>query len=247
MTATIPVNKPVPLKNVSLFSTLVTKVVERPSYLPGMACFSSPSGYGKSRSAVFGANKYRGYYVEVGQFTTAKSLLVMILKELGVGNPRGNVPELIDQAVMRLAADPRRPLLVDEAHHIAHKKFVDLLRELHDKSQTPVILIGEETLPKTLEAFERVHNRMLTWVQAVPLDADDFAILAKAICPGIEIASDLAQLILTTMKGNTRRVIVNLAEVSQRARQLGVSHITRVDFEKFGPVVGREAPTMRAI
>lgn len=247
MTVTIQVSKPAPLKNVSLFATLVSKVVERQAFLPGMACFSSPSGYGKSRAAVFGANRYQGYYVECGQFTTAKNLLVMILKELGVPNPRGSIPDLIDDAIMRLAANPRRPLIVDEVHHIADKKFVDLLRELHDKSQSPVVLIGEEKLPKQLEAFERVHNRMLTWVQAVPLDMEDFALLSRTIYPDLEIAQDLAQLIIATMKGNTRRILVNLAEVSQRARQLGVSKMTRSDFEKLGPVIGRDAPTMRAI
>ena len=241
------VNRPVPLKNVSLFSTLVTKVVERPLHLPGMACFSSPSGYGKSRSAVFGANMYRGHYVECDQFTTARSLMKMILAELGVTNTRGSVPELIQEAILRLAADRARPLIVDEAHHIAHKRFVDVLRTLHDKSLAPVILIGEETLPKQLEAFERVHNRMLDWVQALPLDADDFAMLAKAICPGIEIASDLAEHIRQTMKGNTRRIIVNLAEVEQRAKKLGVRRITLADFTKLGPVVGYSAPTVRAI
>lgn len=247
MTPTIQINRPVPIKNVTLFSTLVTKVVERPLHLPGMACFSGYSGLGKSRAAAFGANMYRGRYVECDQFTTAKSLLTMILKELGVERPRGSVPELIDEAILRLAADIKRPLIVDEAHHIAHKKIVDLLRSLHDKSAAPVILIGEETLPKQLEAFERVHNRMLTWVQARPLDEEDFAAVAKAYCPGVTLKADLARHIRTEMRGNTRRIIVNLAEAEQRAKQLGVSELDLQAFLGLGPVVGRDAPAARAL
>ena len=82
------VNRPAPLKNVAAFSTLISKVVERKPHLPGMACFSGPSGYGKSRSAVFGASAYRAAYVECDQFTTAKSLLTLVLKELGLDRPR---------------------------------------------------------------------------------------------------------------------------------------------------------------
>lgn len=242
---TTQINKPAPLKNVALFSTLVTKVVERDLILPGMATFSGPSGLGKSRSAVYGANKYRGHYVECDQFTTARSLMVMICQELGVEHPRGSVPELIGEAVLRLASDIRRPLIVDEAHHIAHKKFVDVLRTLHDKSQAPVILIGEETLPKQLEAFERVHNRMLAWVQAVPLDREDFGELAKTICPGLVIHADLADLVITSTRGNTRRAIVNLAEIAQRAKRLGVSELNKAAFLDLGPLIGRDAPAVR--
>ncbi|WP_236020616.1 AAA family ATPase [Devosia sediminis] len=234
------------MKNVAAFSTLMTKVVERQRHLPGMACFSGYSGYGKSRSAVYGAGKYRAAYVELEQYTTAKSMMQMILAELGINRPKGSVPELISQAIEIMAGDVYRPLIVDEAHYIASKKFVDVLRTLHDKSGAPVILIGEETLPKQLEAFERVHNRMLTWVQAVPLDAEDFAILARTVCPSIKIASDLAAAILQETSGNTRRIIVNFDEAEQRAKRLGTESLDLKAFMTFGPIIGNKAPLPRA-
>lgn len=240
------VNRPAPLKNVAAFSTLITKVVERKPHLPGMAVFSGPSGYGKSRSAIYGAGRYRAAYVECDQFTTAKSLLVLILKEIGIDRPKGTVPDLIEQAVMVMAGDVRRPLIVDEAHHIAAKRFVDVLRTLHDKSGAPVILIGEEKLPKQLEAFERVHNRMLTWVQAVPCDAEDFAALTATVCPGLTIGADLAAAILQETRGNTRRIIVNLDEAEQRAKRLGAATVDLKGFLTFGPIVGNKAPMPRA-
>ena len=242
----IQVNRPAPLKNVAAFSTLIAKVVERKRHLPGMAVFSGPSGYGKSRSATYGAVAYRAAYVECDQFTTAKSLLTLILKDLGVERPRGTTPDLIDQAVMIMAGDVCRPLIVDEAHHIAAKRFVDVLRTLHDKSGAPVVLIGEETLPKQLEAFERVHNRMLTWVQAMPCDAEDFGILAKTVCPNVRLASDLVTEILRETRGNTRRIIVNLDEAEQRANRLGTDLVDLKNFLTFGPIVGNRAPLPRA-
>lgn len=246
MSNLIQVNRPAPLKNVAAFSTLISKVVERQRHLPGMACFSGYSGYGKSRSAVYGAGKYRAAYVECDQFTTAKSLLTMILKEIGVNQPQGTVPDLIAHAIEVMAGDVYRPVIVDEAHHIAAKKFVDVLRTLHDKSGAPVILIGEEKLPKQLQAFERVHNRMLSWVQAVPCDAEDFAILARTVCPSIKIAADLSGAILQETRGNTRRIIVNFDEVEQRARRLAVDTLDLKSFLTFGPIVGNNAPAPRA-
>ncbi|PZU43898.1 MAG: ATP-binding protein [Microbacterium sp.] len=237
-----PVNKPAMLRNVAIFMTLIEKVVDRRPDLPGLACFYGPSGYGKTKSAVYGANRYRAAYVECDQFTTAKSLLELILQELGVARPRGTVPNLIEQAVQQLAADPRRPLIIDEAHHIAHKRFIDLARTLHDKSTAPVILIGEETLPKQLEAHERVHNRMLDWAGAQPCDRADFNALAKASFPNLKISDELAERILSETKGNTRRIVVNLAKAEEVASQAGAE---TVDVAAFGRPIGSTAPTPR--
>ena len=242
MQTTPTIDKPAPLKNVANFSTMIETVVERAPYLPGLACFYGHSGLGKSRSAVFGATRFRATYVECGQFTTAKSLLESILKELGVGSPKGTVPNLIDQAIYILSADPRRPLIIDEAHHIAAKRFVDLARELHDKSTAPVILIGEETLPQQLQRYERVHNRMLCWTQALPCDRDDFFALAKATNPTLRISEDLAQKILKETKGNTRRILTNLAQAAQTAARGNLDVVT---VEAMGGLVGMQAPAPR--
>jgi DNA transposition AAA+ family ATPase len=218
---TLSAKKPAPLKNVASFNGLVKRVVNRAPDLPGLAVFHGRSGLGKTKAAVYGANSSRATYVEVGQFTTAKSLLRSILVELGEMRPRGSVADMVEQAIMRLAADPTRPLIIDEAHWIAAKRFVDLLRELHDKSLAPVIMIGEETLPQQLEAFERVHNRVLEWVQAVPCDLEDARHLARSYCPDLKIAEDRLAAIVTETKGNTRRIVVALARELEEVRRLG--------------------------
>lgn len=239
------VKKAAPLRNVAAFSTLIGRVVERDLSLPGMACFYGPSGLGKTKSAVYGANHYRAAYVECGQYTTARSLLVSILIELGVARPRGTVAELITEAIKLMAADIRRPIIVDEAHHIAQRRFVDVLRELHDKSLAPIILIGEEMLPAHLETFERVHNRMLDWVAAQPCNRHDFALLVKSYCPELEISENLAEALLNQTKGNTRRIVVNLAKVEETAGRDG---LTRIDLDAFGgtdAIVTGRAPAPR--
>ncbi|RUW41486.1 ATP-binding protein [Mesorhizobium sp. M2A.F.Ca.ET.015.02.1.1] len=231
MTETPKVNRPAPLKNVSAFATLLELLVDRDPKLPGLGAFFGPSGWGKTESAIYGANRYRAAYVECGQFTSARSLLSDILKELGEPTPRGNIEAMKNQAIMLMVGDPRRPVIIDEAHFIAHKKFVDLLRELSDKSGAPVVMIGEERLPMLLEAFERVHNRVLEWLPALPCDAEDFALLTVNRCGGIKLAPDLAAAILDKTKGNTRRIVINLAKAVQVAKLAGVG---TVDLDTFG-------------
>ena len=162
-----------------------------------------------------------------------------------MAKPSGTVTDMIEDAVRIMVSNIRRPLIVDEAHHVAHKKFVDVLRELHDKSLAPIILIGEETLPKQLEQFERVHNRMLDWVGAVPCDMDDFRQLAKFCSPNIQIQPDLAQAILERTKGNTRRIVVNLERAEQTARQIGQTTLTLEGFGGSARIITSRAPDPR--
>lgn len=231
MIDTLKVNRPAPLKNVAAFSMLLQKMVDRRPDEPGLACFHGPSGWGKTKAAIYGANRYRATYVECGQFTTARSLLAAILMELGQPKPRGSIEDMKNEAIMLMVGDSRRPLIVDEAHFVASKRFVDVLRELSDKSGAPVIMIGEETLPVALERFERVHNRVLKWLPAEPCDDEDFKLLVDARCHGVSVAPDLAAEILAQTKGNTRRIVVNLSRVMDIAAERGCDH---VDLAAFG-------------
>lgn len=224
------VSRPAPLKNVTAFAIMLETVVEREPGLPGMACFFGPSGFGKTRAAVYAANKYRALYVECDQFTTAKSLLTMILQELGVREPRGAVTDLISETIKLMAAHPDRPLIVDEAHYVAHKRFINLLRTLHDKSQAAIVLIGEEILPKSLERYERVYTCMLVWQAASPCDREDFNELVKSYCPNVKVSDDLARAILVKTAGNARRITVTLAAAKSVAATTGAEHLTLDQF-----------------
>jgi DNA transposition AAA+ family ATPase len=245
MTIPTNVNRPAPLKNVAAFSTMLTRMVERGPDLPGLAVFFGPSGWGKTKSGVYGANRHRAVYVECGQYTTARSLLSDILKELGEQSPRGSIEEMKGRAIEIIAANPSRPVIADEAHFIAAKRFVDLLREISDKSGAPVVLIGEEMLPKHLEAFERVHRRVLEWLPAQPCDLADFQLLAKSYCPKLAIEPDLASALVERTEGNTGRIVVNLAKAANIAQ---VEGLTSMSLQKFGggaAIVGRASITPR--
>lgn len=227
----IKVNRKAPTTNVAAFSTLIQRVVERPFGVTGMACFFGEPGLGKTEAAVQGANIYRAAYVECGQFTTARSLLIDILTELGDPRSKGTITDLIKLAIYRMASNPMRPVIVDEAHHIANKRFVDVLRELHDKSRAPVILIGEETLPKRLQAFPQVKDRMLVEVEAVPCDRRDFDQLARVYAPRVKLADDLIDTIIRRTGGNARRIVVNLARAAEVILPSGADTL---DLQGFG-------------
>lgn len=219
-----------PLTNVALFADLLTRLIERPSHLPGIGLFYGFSGYGKTWSARYGANKRRAYYLECGESWTKGKFLRALLAAVG-REPRGTAADMADQAVDALAGS-NRPLIIDEADQIVKRGYIETIRELYDHTGTPIVLLGEELLPQMIErASERTHNRLLITRAAQPGTIEDADVLARLYHPGIEIEADLMEKLVNASAGRLRRIVVNLYEVAQEA---GLQGWTSVNAEVWG-------------
>jgi DNA transposition AAA+ family ATPase len=212
------VKGPVALKNVASFMAMATRLIERDPHLPGIAVCHGPSGFGKTYASIFAQNRTRALRVEVGDSWTRKTLLTAILREHGVAVKRGTIAELAESAIMALGDDSARPLIIDEADKLVDKGMIEIVRELHEHSGAPVILIGEEKLPNKLLTVERLHNRVLDWLPAQPCDLDDTRALASAFAPGLTLGDDILDHIRAQSGGRARRIVVNIARVAEAAR-----------------------------
>jgi DNA transposition AAA+ family ATPase len=224
-----PVNTIAPLRNVTLFTELVERVLNRTAGLPGMATFHGFSGLGKSFAAIYAANKYRAYHVQVKSVWTRKKLCQAILQEMGI-QAAPTIPDMMDQIGQELSLS-RRPLIIDEADFLVGKGMIEVVRDIYESSQAAIILIGEENLPASLKRWERVHGRMLDWVAAQPASMQDARHLAKLYCRGIEIADDLLVPLHEASGGSVRRICVNLDRVREAAQVTGLSKISRDQFK----------------
>lgn len=222
-------NSVAPLKNVSALVALVDRVQARSPSLPGMACFYGPSGFGKSTAAIYAANKFQAYSVQVKSCWTKKKLCEAIVVEMGLKSAR-TIADMVDQIAEQLALTDR-PLLIDEADHLVARKMIEIVRDIYEGCQAPVILIGEERLPQALRQWERVHGRMLSWVQAEPGDLSDVHHLARLYCPGVHLSDDFKAKLLQGARQSIRRICVNLDQVSEFARTRGLE---RIDLEVWG-------------
>lgn len=203
------------LRNVALFAEAMTAAIMRPAHLPGLMAFHGPSGYGKTFAATYAANVHRAFYVEARSSWTRRALCVAILREIGL-EPAQRVYEMQQQIADALATS-QRPLILDEADHVLAAGSIEIVRDIHESSGCVVALIGEERLPQKLRAVERVHNRVLRWVAAVPSDLEDARALSQLYCPGLKVADDLLEAILQASRGGARRVCVNLDLVRDAA------------------------------
>ena len=194
------------INNLSLVAIAMERLMNRPDGLPGLGVLYGPSGYGKTTATVAVANSTQAYYVQLRSAWSKKTLLEKICFEMGIPAAKTTAANL-DVICEQLAAS-QRPLILDEADYLVAKAgMVELVRDIYEGSQSPIMLVGEEMLPNKLKKYERFHGRVLNWLPAQPVSAEDAALLAHIV--------DIAH-------GSVRRVTVNLVNLAEAAAVAGV-------------------------
>lgn len=220
-----------PTRNVVNLMTLIERIEGRQTYLPGMAAFHGPSGFGKTFAAIHANITMNALHIEARDFWTRKSLCEALLREMRIPlNRRTTLSQLFDLIVEGLLRDPR-PLIIDEADHLVKKQMIEMVRAIHDATQNTVILIGEETLPQNLKTVERVHNRMADWVAAEPADLEDVRQLGRFYLRGVEIDDALLREIVRQSRGVMRVAATNLGKIGEVARTRGAGRMTLADWD----------------
>lgn len=243
MTQTTPaVNTTAPLSNVKICMEALDKAMQRPGHLPGMISFYGPSGWGKTTSAAYAAHTHQAYYVECKSSWTKKALLMAMLTEMGI-LPAPTIYQMTDQVSEQLVLSGR-PLIIDEFDHIVSKNAVEIVRDVYEGSNAPILLIGEERLEGNLRRWERFHNRMLDWIPAQPANHKDAQHLRDLYCDKVAIADDLLERIHEVSKGAARRICVNLNIVHEYGISKRLESLNLADWGKRALYTG-EAPKRR--
>lgn len=233
-----------PLANVGACMRALEFAMKRPHHLPGIVAFYGPSGWGKSAASAYAANHHRGYYVEAKSSWTKKALLLAILTEMGVP-PAKTIAEMTNQVSEHLAISGR-PLLVDEFDALVDKGQVEIVRDIYEGSNAPILIIGEERLETNLRVWERFHNRVLDWVPAQPASIKDAEHLRALYCRRAKVADDLLARIHEITRGNVRRICVNLERVQEYAATRGIGTIKLDDWGNRDFYTG-EAPRRKVL
>jgi len=208
-----------PLGNVALCFATLRRAITRPAHLPGIVCYYGPSGYGKSTAATLVTISYDAVYVQARSSWTRKAAHQAILKGLGV-IPAKTVAEMSDQIAEELVLS-KRPLIVDEADYLVERGSIEIIRDIYEASQAPVMIIGEEGLPNKLKRWERFHGRVLDWAPAQPATLEDCKALAKLHSGKVQIEDDLLDRVHEMSGGSVRRICVNLALIEEQSLVAG--------------------------
>jgi DNA transposition AAA+ family ATPase len=209
-----------------------------------MVIFYGPAGWGKSFAAQFAMNHYDATLIQCMSTWTTKAVLTAIAKELSLP-PAPTTYGLTDQICEYLALSGK-PLIIDEIDHVVRRKNIEIIRDLYEGSQIPIMLIGEERLPENLKRWERFHSRVLDFVPAQQADAEDAAILASFYARRIRISAALLAETAKMARGSIRRICVNLDRMEEAALASGVKEMDLPDFKKLvGSFFTGDAPARK--
>jgi DNA transposition AAA+ family ATPase len=237
-------NSVAPLRNVSALIALIERLATRSYSLPGMGVFYGPSGWGKTTSATYASVTFAAFTVQVKSVWTKKKLCEAILEEMGL-KPARTISDMVDQIAEHLAKSDL-PLLIDEADHLVSRGMIEVVRDIYEGSQSPVVMIGEELLPQKLQEWERVHGRILSWVAAQPGDMGDLDHLAGIYARDVELDPALKEHLLKVSGGSIRRICVNLDQIREFAATHGTTSVSLAEWGNKSLFTG-QAPTPRRI
>ncbi len=215
------------LGNMTRALDTMNAAIQAPEGAPRMCVFFGQSGVGKTVGAAYVTATTNSVYLLARSVWTRRAFLEALARELGLVRLERTATRLMDQIVEQLQAHPR-PLLLDEMDHLARNQITEVIRDIYDATDVPVMMIGEEELPAKLKQWQRFDNRLIAMTQAMPATIEDGRMLRDCYCRRVKVSDDLADYFTERCEGITRRIIVNLQRASSVAvDELGTTQIDR--------------------
>ena len=112
-------------------------------------------------------------YIQIPQECGARELFSMILEHLKYQVTKGTVAEIRDRTFRVLKGCAVEMVIIDEADRLKPKTFAEV-RDIFDKLEIPVILVGTDRLDTVIKRDEQVYNRFRACHRFGKLSGEDF-------------------------------------------------------------------------
>jgi len=221
-------HKTVIVKNIARLMEAGDALLTRNAGMPGMGLLWGETGYGKTTAVTWYINQVNGIYVRAMATWTPSAMLETILDELGRPTSR-RIHHMIKEIVATMAQEGR-VLFVDEADYIIeNKKLTETLRDIHDLTGMPVILIGMSGIQRKLRGSKQLSGRMSQWVEFQKCDIADARKVADALCE-VAITDELLVHLHGKARGSMRLMVVGMGQIELGANNRGIGEVTLDDW-----------------
>ena len=144
--------------NVKNFIGLVENLLNKPKNISKMGLIYGEPGLGKSQTALWLVCKYDAIYLRATNLMTGRWLLEEIAKEMDE-IPRYLTSDNFNLIVQKLKQKPQL-IIVDEIDYLMNNlKTIEILREIHDETDCPIIFVGMGLAHKKLERYKHLFDR----------------------------------------------------------------------------------------
>lgn len=211
--------------NVKRFITMMNNLQNRAEGVPGMGLVYGEPGLGKSQAINWWAFKNDAILVRCTQLMTAKWLLAEILDYMSEIKPY-SVSDCFNEVIRNLLITPR-VLIVDEIDYLTiDSRTVETLRDIHDKTNVPVILVGMTNANSRLKKFSHLYDRLSEIVKFEKFSKNDIKTIVKELSE-IEMTDCAIKYIYSNLNRFRQIVkVINKAEILAKAN--GLSSIDEI-------------------
>ena len=193
-------------RNVRNFIGLVEALKSKPKNIPKMGLVYGEPGLGKTQTALWLACKYDGIYLRASNLMTGRWLLDGLIKEMDE-LPRYLTSDNFKLVVKKLKANPK-VIFIDEIDYLMNNfKTVEILRDLHDETDCPIIMIGMGLAHRKLERYKHLYDRFSEVLKFETFCVNDTAQIVNELSQ-VPISADAIEYI--HQKYNRFRQIVQL-------------------------------------
>jgi len=220
-------NEVAQVKNIRLVLQTVRELQQRAPGVPGMGLWWGKSGFGKTTAAAWLVNQVHGIYLRAVETWTPHAMLSAFMNELGAAPMSRSNPMLT--FIVESVRVSGRPVFIDEADYVVKKGMLNTLRDLHDLSTVPVILIGMQDFRQKVTHREQLTGRIARWTEFCPADFKDACELAKTVCE-VEVGRDLLERLHRDTSGSMRGMTVGLSHIENFGKRTGKSPVTSKDW-----------------
>lgn len=180
-------------KNVKNFCSVLSNIQNRPDGVPGMALIYGEPGLGKTKTTIWWAVNNGAILISAKNSMSPRWLLEELVLELGE-TPMFKTSDLFNQAVRQLINLPRT-IIVDEIDYLAANNMaIETLRDLHDRTAVPIVMIGMGLVDKKLSRYKHLYDRFSEILKFQPFDYEDVKMLINELSE-VKLSEDAIALI----------------------------------------------------
>lgn len=210
-------------KNVKGFINLIHNLKNKPENISKIGLVYGNAGLGKTKTAIYLSIQYDAIYVRATNKMTTKWLLEEIAKELDE-IPRFYTADIFRQCVNTLKTNLKM-IIVDEIDYLlADFRTVETLRDLHDETGIPIILVGMQLAKHKLKKHNHLFDRISEIYNFTEFEYSDIKQITEEISE-IDIAKEAVHIIHNKVK--SFRKIVELIDLFEKVGQ--ANGLTQID------------------
>lgn len=210
-------------KNVKGFINLIHNLKNKPDNISKIGLVYGNAGLGKTKTALYLSIQFNTIYVRSTNKMTTKWLLEEIAKELDE-IPRFYTADIFRQCVNAIKTNPQM-IIVDEIDYLlADFRTIETLRDLHDETGIPIILVGMQLSKHKLKKHNHLFDRISEIYNFAEFEYSDIKQITEEISE-VDIAKEAVRAIYN--KAKSFRKIIEMIDMFEKVGQ--ANGLTQID------------------